>query len=108
MDIKITNINDDLFSNEVLLNKKYVLVIFWSKFCGPCKLLVSLLEDVYKDYINKIKFVKLDVNKSDFIIKKYNIKNVPTIILFNKGILLSSKIGLLDKKQLKNFLNLYI
>ncbi len=108
MNIKITDINDDLFNNEVLLNKKYILVIFWSKFCGPCKLLISLLKDIYKDYINKIKFVKLNVNESNFIVKKYNIKNVPTIILFNKGVLLSSKIGLLDKKELKKFLNLYI
>lgn len=105
---KIIDINDNLFNNEVMLNKKYVLVIFWSEFCGPCKLLISLLKDIYKKYINKIKFVKLNVNKSNLIIKKYNIINVPTIILFNKGILLSSKIGVLDKKEIVKFLNLYI
>ncbi len=108
MDIKIIDINDDLFNSEVLLNKKFVLVIFWSKFCGPCKLLMSLLEDIYKNYINKIKFVKLDVNKSDFIVKKYNIINVPTIMLFNKGVLLSTKIGFIDKKKINSFLNSYI
>ncbi len=108
MNIKIININDNLFNNEVLLNNNYVLVIFWSQWCGPCKLLISLLKNIYKNYINKIKFVKLNVNESNIIIKKYNIISVPTIILFNKGILLSSKIGYLTENQLIKFLNLYI
>ncbi len=108
MNQKIINIDDNSFNNKVLLSKKCVLVIFWSDLCSPCKLLISLLKDIYKNYINKIIFFKLNINKSNIIIKKYNISSIPTIMLFNKGVLLSTKIGLLSKNKLINFLNLYI
>ncbi len=104
----IIEINDVLFNKKVLTYLGYVLVIFYSKWCGPCKLFFNILIEIYNNYKNVLKFFKINVNKSNLIIKKYNIYSVPTIILFNKGILISYKIGLLNKKELVKFLDLHL
>ncbi len=104
----IINVNDILFEKEVLNYLGYVLVIFHSKLCGPCKLFFSSLKEVYNDYINKFKFIKVDINKSNLLISKYNINSVPTIILFNKGKIISKKIGIINRYELIKFLDLYL
>ncbi len=99
------DINNKSFDVEVLEYKGYVLVDFWAKWCGPCRLFINILNDVHKKFINKIKFVKVDIDNCDIIVKKYNIESVPTIILFKNGNVLKKKVGLLTKLDVINFLN---
>ncbi len=100
------DVDNKSFNVEVLKYKGYVLVDFWAKWCGPCRLFMNILNDVNKQFINKIKFVKVDIDNCDLLVKKYKIKSVPTIILFKDGNLLKKKIGLLTKFDIINFLNL--
>ncbi len=107
MSSKILDINDNSFDKEVIFYNKYVLVVFFSNSCGPCKSFMNILNDIYIYFINKLKFVKLNVEKSNIIIKKYNILNIPTSILFKNKKILFCKVGILNKYELMNILNLY-
>ncbi len=105
---KIISINDSIFQEKVLNFSNYVIVIFWSKYCGPCKILLELINKKFLNYSDKLLFFKLDINKSNIIIEKYNILSVPTMLLFKNGKLLLNKIGLLNEDDFLNFLKISI
>ncbi|WP_343154774.1 thioredoxin [Buchnera aphidicola (Pseudoregma panicola)] len=105
---KIIELNDSNFKKKVLEKKCLILVDFWANWCSPCKILMPILEDLSKEYINKIKIGKVDVEKNNYISKKYFIKSIPTLILFKNGIIKETKIGSISKSQLKNLFNNYI
>ncbi|QJC36124.1 thioredoxin [Enterobacteriaceae endosymbiont of Donacia cincticornis] len=99
----IINLNDKNFQQEINKNN-LVLVDFWAEWCNPCKIFSKVLEEVSLEYKN-IVFAKLNIENYKTITEKYNIRSVPTILLFNNGNIIDKIIGSITKIQLKNFLN---
>ncbi|WP_343188209.1 thioredoxin [Buchnera aphidicola (Ceratoglyphina bambusae)] len=107
-DSKIINLNDDNFEKNVIKKNSVILVDFWAEWCRPCKMLIPILEDLSKEYFNKIKICKVNVEQNHKLSKKYLIKSIPTLILFKNGIVKDTRIGSISKLQLKEFFNIYI
>lgn len=108
----IKNLTDSNFQNEIYNpnNKKneLFLVDFWAEWCNPCTAIATILEEVAIEYDNKIKITKLNIDRNPITTKAYNIRSIPTLLLIKNGTVLSTKIGLLSKQQLQDFLNKYI
>jgi thioredoxin 1 len=105
MSENISSINDDQFQQEVLQAKLPVLVDFWAEWCGPCRMLAPILEEVAKEYQGKVKFVKVNVDQSSETAATFNVRGIPTLILFKNGEAAATKVGALSKGQLSSFLN---
>src|SRR5438477_4215564 len=101
----LTAISDDSFENEVIQSSLPVLVDFWAVWCGPCKALTPILEEVSQQYENKVKFVKLDVDSNPTTPPKFGVRGIPTLILFKDGQVQATQVGLLNKSDLIKFLD---
>ncbi|QJC34912.1 thioredoxin [Enterobacteriaceae endosymbiont of Donacia piscatrix] len=99
----IINLNDKNFQEEIKKNN-LVLVDFWAEWCNPCKIFSKILESVSLEYKNII-FTKLNIENYKNITEKYNIRSIPTILLFKNGNVIDKIIGSITKIQLKNFLD---
>ena len=104
----IKEINDKNFQNEVYGSDMIVVVDFWAPWCGPCKMLTPVMEQLEKEYGNKVKFVKVDVDKNHNISSKYNISSMPTIMVFKKDKVEEKLVGFLPKKSLENKIKKYV
>ncbi|HEY8803930.1 MAG TPA: thioredoxin [Clostridium sp.] len=104
----IKEISDKSFQNEVYSLDMAVVVDFWAPWCGPCKMLSPVMEQLDKEYGNKIKFVKVNVDKNPEISLKYNISSIPTIMVFKKEIIEDKLVGFSPKKVLEDKLKKYV
>lgn len=104
MSDNIKLVSSDTFATEVLQETLPVLVDFSATWCGPCRMLLPVLEAAAVEYANKIKFVKIDIDNSSDIASSYNVRGVPTLILFKGGKVVDIKVGALTKAQLVDFL----
>ncbi len=100
----ITAATDDNFDAEVLQSNKPVLVDFWAPWCGPCKAVSPIVEELAEQYKDSIKVMKLNVDDSQKSALNYGVRSIPTIILFKDGKILDSIIGLVPKDRLENFI----
>ncbi len=100
----IVNITDDSFEEEVLQAEGPVLVDFWAPWCGPCKMIAPVLEELSGVYDGKIKICKMDVDNNKSTPAKFNIRGIPTLIIFKNGQAESTKVGALSKVQLTDFI----
>jgi len=101
----IHHVTDDTFEPEVLKAQLPVLVDYWAEWCGPCKAIAPVLEEVAKEYSGKLKIAKVDVDANTEIPKKYNIRGIPTLMLFKNGNMEAMKVGAMSKSQLTAFLD---
>lgn len=101
----IQAITDDSFENDVIQSTIPVLVDFWAQWCGPCKALAPIIEDVSQKYKDKVKFVKLDVDGNPSTPPKFGVRGIPTLILFVDGQVKATQVGLLSKPDLIQFID---
>jgi thioredoxin 1 len=103
--MKPVEITDDNFKSEVLDSDKPVLIDFWAVWCGPCKLIAPVVEELASEYDGKIKVGKLDVDSNQQTSIKYGVRSIPTLLIFNNGNLKATIIGAVPKKLIVEKLN---
>jgi len=96
--------NDSSFENDVLKSDIPVLVDFWAPWCGPCKAVAPVLEEISIEFKDKIKIIKINVDDNQEYAAKYGIQSIPTLLVFNKGELKNQIIGALPKNEIEKFL----
>ena len=101
----IAYVSDDTFDVEVLQSTTPVLVDYWAEWCGPCKMIAPILEDVAKEYAGKLKVAKLNIDENQATPPKYGIRGIPTLMLFKNGAVEATKVGALSKSQLAAFID---
>jgi thioredoxin 1 len=101
----IVHVSDASFAQDVLAADVPVLVDFWAAWCGPCKMIAPILDDLAEQYAGKLKIAKVDVDANKEIPGKFGIRGIPTLILFKNGEPAATKVGALSKAQLVEFIN---
>ena len=99
------NVTDENFETEVLKADKLTLVDFWAEWCGPCKQIGPILEEISKEKINLIKIVKINIDENPNIPQKYGVRGIPTLMLFSNGKLIDTKVGSLPKSSLNEWID---
>ncbi len=102
--MSIINITNDNFESEVLKAEKPVLVDFWAEWCGPCKMIAPILEQVAEEYKERLSLAKLDVEENQNIAMQYGVRSIPTLMLFKGGVVEAQHVGMLSKEQLGQLL----
>lgn len=105
MNDRIVHVTDDTFEAEVLGSEQPVLVDYWAEWCGPCKMIAPILDEVANEYADKLKIAKLNIDENPATPPKYGIRGIPTLILFRNGAPEATKVGALSKSQLASFLD---
>ncbi|MBI5277810.1 MAG: thioredoxin TrxA [Burkholderiales bacterium] len=101
----IKHISDATFESDVLKSGKPVLVDYWAEWCGPCKMIAPILEEVSETYKDKLQVAKMNVDENREIPAKFGIRGIPTLMLFKDGQPLATKVGAMSKAQLTAFLD---
>ena len=101
----IKQVSNDSFDADVLKADNPVLVDYWAEWCGPCKLIAPILDEVSRDYGDKLQVAKVNVDENQEIASKYGIRVIPTLMLFRNGAVVATKVGALSKSQLTAFLD---
>ena len=104
----VKEVTESSFSDEVLSEGLPVLVDFWADWCGPCKMIAPVLEEVAGVYQGKMKICKIDVDKNSEIGSKYGVRGIPTLILFKGGNVEDTKVGALSRAQMVSFIEAHI
>ena len=99
------DISDANFDSEVLKSDKPVLIDFWAEWCGPCKVLGPVIDEVAEDYSDRVKFVKLNIDNNPSNTQKFGIRGIPTLLLFKNGEKIDTSVGVLSKSELTSFLD---
>ena len=105
MSDKIVHTSDSTFEADVIQNDKPVLLDFWAEWCGPCKMIAPLLDEIAETHADKLAIVKVNVDENPNTAQKFGIRSIPTLILFKDGAVQAQKMGAMPKSQLDEFLD---
>ena len=105
MSNNIQHVNDETWETEVLQSSVPVLVDYFAEWCGPCKMIAPILDEVAEKYADKVKVCKLDIDESRSTTAKYGVRGVPTLMIIRDGQVEATKVGALSKSQLEAFLD---
>jgi thioredoxin 1 len=105
MSEKIVQVTDDSFENDILKCEKPVLLDYWAEWCGPCKMIGPILEQIADDYADRLKIAKLNIDENPVTPPKYGIRGIPTLMIFKDGNVEATKVGALSKSQLTAFID---
>ncbi len=105
MSDKIVYVTDDTFESEVLNAQEPVLVDYWADWCGPCKMIAPILDEIAEEYAGKLKVAKLNIDENPGTPPKFGIRGIPTLMLFKNGNVEATKVGAVSKSQLTAFID---
>jgi thioredoxin 1 len=105
MSDNIHYITDDSFEDEVLNSEQPVLVDYWAEWCGPCKMIAPILDEIADEYASRIKVTKLNIDENPNTPPKYGIRGIPTLMIFKGGNVEATKVGAVTKSQLAAFID---
>jgi thioredoxin 1 len=100
-----TKVSDATFEADVLRSAKPVLVDFWAEWCGPCKMIGPSLEELAKEYGEKVTIAKLNIDESPSIASRYNVRSIPALMVFKGGQVAASRIGAMPKNKIKEWVD---
>ncbi len=101
----VTSVSNDTFEQEVLKSDSLVMVDFWATWCGPCKIVAPVVEELAKEYEGKARFAKVNTDENQDLATKYNIRGIPTLMFFKDGEVKDQIVGAVPKAQLKSKLD---
>lgn len=101
----IVHVSDDSFESDVIKSDIPVLVDYWADWCGPCKMIAPILDEIAGQYAGKLKITKLNIDENPSTPPKYGIRGIPTLMLFKGGEVEATKVGAMSKSQLTAFLD---
>ncbi|MBS0484240.1 MAG: thioredoxin TrxA [Proteobacteria bacterium] len=101
-------VTDANFDTEVLQSTTPVLVDYWAEWCGPCKMIAPILDEIASEYGERLKVAKLNIDENQLTPPKYGIRGIPTLMLFKNGNIEATKVGALSKSQLTAFIDSHI
>lgn len=101
----IFHVTDATFESEVLQSDKPVLVDYWAEWCGPCKMIAPILDELAQSYSDRLRFSKMNVDQNRDVPAKYGIRGIPTLMIFKSGQLVATKVGAMSKSQLTTFID---
>jgi thioredoxin 1 len=102
---QIVHLSDETFESEVLQSSDPVLVDYWAEWCGPCKMIAPILDEIAGEYTGKLKVAKLNIDENPATPPKYGIRGIPTLMLFKGGNVEATKVGAVSKSQLTAFID---
>ncbi|HEX9813249.1 MAG TPA: thioredoxin TrxA [Burkholderiales bacterium] len=105
MSADIISVTDNSFEQDVLKSSSPVLVDYWAEWCGPCKMIAPVLEEIAREYGGRLKIAKLNIDENPATPPKYGIRGIPTLMLFKNGGVEATKVGAVSKSQLSAFLD---
>ena len=105
MNENIINVTDSTFDNEVIKSELPVLLDYWAEWCGPCKMIAPILDDIANEYVGKIKVAKINIDDNPNTPAKFGVRGIPTLMIFKSGSIEATKVGALSKSQLSTFID---
>jgi len=105
MNENIINVTDSTFDDEVIKSELPILLDYWAEWCGPCKMIAPILDDIANEYIGKIKVAKINIDDNPNTPAKFGVRGIPTLMIFKSGSIEATKVGALSKSQLSAFID---
>ncbi len=101
----IIHVSDSTFEEQVLNSQSPVLVDYWAAWCGPCKMIAPILDEIADEYADKLTIAKINIDENQLTPQKYAVRGIPTLMIFKNGEIAGSKVGAMSKSQLSAFID---